>query len=88
MHIPASTSFAKYLGIPLITHKPRAADYKELLVRFNKRLAGWQTTFIKFAGWVALIKSVLSSLPVYHMQTTLLPRRTIQDMEQTMRWFL
>ena len=73
VHIPASTSFGKYLGIPLVTHKPKNVDYEELLLRFNKRLAGWQGKFLNFAGRVTMIKSVLSALPVYHIQSTLLP---------------
>jgi len=85
VRIPASTSFGKYLGIPLVTHKPKLVDGKDLLHKFNERLVGWQTHFTNFAGCVTLIKSVLTSLPVYHMQTTLLPPKVISGMEKIMR---
>jgi len=88
VHIPTSTSFGKYLGVPLVTHKPKINDYKDLLQRFTKHLAEWQTKFINFAGRVILIKSVLTSLPAYHMQSTLLPPKIIHGMEQMMRHFL
>ena len=88
VHIPATTSFGKYLGIPLVPHKPKNADYEDLLIRFNRRLAGWQTNFINFAGRITLIKHVLSALPVYHMQSTLLPPKILQGMEKIMRRFL
>jgi len=83
VHISASTSFGKYLGIPLVTYKPKTSDYEDLLIRFNKKLAGWQGKFINFAGRVTLIKSVLSALPVYHMQSTLLPPKILLGMEQS-----
>jgi len=46
VHIPASTSFCKYLGVLLVTHIPKVADYKCLLLNVNKRLAEWHTKFI------------------------------------------
>jgi len=48
VNIPALTSFWKYLGVPIITHKPKIVDYDDLLLRFNKRLAGWQGKYINF----------------------------------------
>ena len=73
VHIPASTAFSKYFGIPLVTHGPKNADYEDILLKFNKKLAGWQTKFINLAGHTTLIKVVLSALPVFHMQTISLP---------------
>lgn len=77
--IPASTAFGKYLGNPLVSLKPKPKDYEELVLKFTQRLAGWQTKFLNFAGRTALIESVLSSMPVYHMQTTLLPAKTMNQ---------
>jgi len=78
VHILASISFGKYLGVPLATHKPKVGDYEELLLKFNKRLVVWQTKFINFAGRVTLIKSILSFVPVYHMQATALSLKLLQ----------
>ena len=77
VHIPVSTAFGLYLGIPLVPLKPKPKDYEELLLKFSKHLAGWQTNFLNFAGRATLIKSTLSSLPVYHMQATLLPPKLL-----------
>ena len=83
IHILASTSFDKYLGVPLVTRTPKNADYEDILLS-----AGWQTKFVNFAGCTTLIKTVLSALPVCHIQTTLLPPKIIKNMEQNMRRFL
>ena len=88
VHIPASIAFGKYLGIPVVTHKPKMANYEKLLNKFTKWMAGWKTHFTNFVGRVALIKSVLTSLSVYHMQTTLLPSKILSGMEKIMRRFL
>ena len=64
VRIPASTSFGKYLGVPLTTLKPKTSDYEDLLIRFNKKLAGWQGRYLNFAGRVTLIQTVLAALPV------------------------
>ena len=86
--IPVSMDFGKYLGIPLVTLKPKPKNYEELVLKIPKHLAGWKTKFLNFVGRVTLIKSTLSSLFVYHMQTTLLPSKTINSMEQIMKRFL
>ena len=65
--------------------KPKPKDYEELVLKLSKHLDGWQIKFLNSTGRATLVKSILSSLPVYHMQTSLLPNKTSKSMEQIMR---
>jgi len=54
-----------YLGLS-IGGDPRRLTFWELVVNTIKsRLAGWQSRFLSFGGRLILLKSILTSLPVY-----------------------
>lgn len=62
--------------------------YGSLLSRTQARLNSWAKKHLSMAGRVTLINSVISALPSYLMQTTLLPDNVIKDFEKLMRGFL
>ncbi|XP_024632905.1 uncharacterized protein [Medicago truncatula] len=54
-----------YLGLP-IGGNPRKLQFWEPIVnRIKSRLSGWNNRFLSFGGRLILLKSVLTSLPVY-----------------------
>ncbi|MCI12876.1 putative non-LTR retroelement reverse transcriptase related protein, partial [Trifolium medium] len=54
-----------YLGLP-IGGDPRRLDFWEpVLTRIKNRLSGWKSHFLSFGGHLILLKSVLTSLPIY-----------------------
>jgi hypothetical protein len=57
----------KYLGLPLHVRKLRKIDVQPLLDRIGARLPGWKGRFLSSAGRETLVKTVLSSQPIYHM---------------------
>ncbi|MCH92100.1 transposon TX1 putative protein, partial [Trifolium medium] len=45
---------------------PRRLDFWEpVLTRIQNRLSGWKSRFLSFGGRLVLLKSVLTSLPVF-----------------------
>ena len=52
-----------------------AYAYQYLVDKIQKRIEGWQAKYVSMAGSVTLIKSSAASIPIYAMQTTLLPRK-------------
>ncbi|RVW15499.1 putative inactive ATP-dependent zinc metalloprotease FTSHI 1, chloroplastic [Vitis vinifera] len=56
--------------------------------RFRKRLAMWKRQYISKGGRLTLIRSTLSSLPVYFMSLFLLPRKVRMRLEKIQRDFL
>ena len=51
----------------------RSGLYQQLLDRIGPRLEGWKTKLLSLAGRHVLAQSVLTSIPLYHMQSALLP---------------
>ncbi|GAU35629.1 hypothetical protein TSUD_30470, partial [Trifolium subterraneum] len=54
-----------YLGLPIGGDPRRLSFWDPVLARFKKRLSGWKIRFFSFGGRLILLKSVLTSLPVY-----------------------
>lgn len=52
------------------------------------KLSGWKAKNLSFVGRTTLIKSVMSTLPVYTMQTNLLPTSIYNQMDKLNRNFL
>lgn len=78
----------KYLGMPILHNRVTKATYTELLDKVGSKLAGWQRKHLSFAGRVTLIKSVITAIPNYSMQTSLLPCSVVEGIEKIARGFL
>lgn len=61
-----------YLGLLLGANPRRKSIRATIIEKCQRRLASWKKRFLSFGGRLTLIKSVLSSLPVYYVsfQTT------------------
>jgi hypothetical protein len=55
----------KYLGIPLHYDKLKREDLQPLIDSLLSRLAGWRVKLLSSAAKRELVRSVLSSIPVY-----------------------
>jgi hypothetical protein len=66
---PCNTSQfpCKYLGLPLSTKKLLKSELYPLIKKIADQLPGWKATFIHPTGCAALIKSVLTAIPIYHL---------------------
>ncbi|GAU49411.1 hypothetical protein TSUD_407260 [Trifolium subterraneum] len=54
-----------YLGLSIGGDPRRLSFWEPVLSRIKKRLSGWKSRFLSFGGRLILLKSVLTSLPVY-----------------------
>ncbi|XP_056698546.1 uncharacterized protein [Spinacia oleracea] len=86
--IKISSSFGKYLGVDIRPHKLKINNYKGLLDKTMDRIRGWQAKILNMAGRCTLIRSVLSSFPLYAMQTSLIPSTITYAIEKCCRKFL
>ncbi|XP_028073474.1 uncharacterized protein LOC114275678 [Camellia sinensis] len=78
----------KYLGVPLITTKPKAFDCQILIDRIAKRIRSWTNKLLSYAGRAQLIQTILFSMQVYWSSMFILPRKVIRDIESLLRAFL
>jgi hypothetical protein len=55
----------KYLGVPLHFEKLRREDLQPIIDKLIKRSAGWRVKLLAYSRRLVLIKSCLTSIPVY-----------------------
>ena len=76
-----------YLGMPIGGNSRRLSFWEPLLHRIRSRLAGWSSTHLSFGGRLILLKSVLSSLPVYALSFFKAPTGIISSIESLFNCF-
>lgn len=54
----------------------------------RKKLAGWKAKLLSLAGRITLAKAVLSAIPIYAMQSTVIPKGICNEMEKIIRNFV
>ena len=78
----------RYLGLPLLSSRLTIADCRPLLMKIDKRIAGWEGTALSYAGRVQIIKSVLMALSLYWASAFILPKKVTIEIEKRLRTFL
>ena len=58
------------------------------MIKFKKKIEGWQVKYLSIAGCVTLIKSTSASIPIHAMQTTLLPQKNSLQVDKLNYKFL
>lgn len=78
----------QYLGI-IVTQSGKENEHTQglMLDKMRKKLAGWKKGLLSAAGRLALIKSVLLSVPVYYMSVGVLSHNTIKELNKVIRLF-
>ncbi|KAL9288897.1 putative ribonuclease H domain, reverse transcriptase zinc-binding domain-containing protein [Arabidopsis thaliana] len=74
--------------MPILQKRINKDTFIEVLERASSRLAGWRGRFLSLAGRLTLTKAVLASLPVHTMTTIVLPKSTLDKLDQLSRSFL
>lgn len=80
--IPTMTHIGTYLRTPIFTTRRTANAYQFVVDKIQKKIVGWQAKYLKMAGRATLIKSLVASIPIYAMQTTLLPQKVSQTLDR------
>ena len=76
-----------YLGMPIGGNPRRLSFWELLLNRIKSRLLGWSSKHLSFGGRLILLKSVLSSLPVYALSFFKAPTGIISSIESLFNCF-
>nr|WMB96745.1 hypothetical protein [Solanum melongena] len=86
--IPLTKEFGKYLGAPMVQGRVTKQIYSALISKVQNRIFSWGNQYLSMAGRVTLIKSILSALPSYLMQTCYLPDNVVQELDKMIISFL
>ncbi|RVW45101.1 putative ribonuclease H protein [Vitis vinifera] len=79
---------SSYLGMPLGAAFNSLAVWDGVEERFRRRLAMWKRQYISKGGRLTLIRSTMSSMPIYLMSLFHLPRKVRLRLEKIQRDFL
>lgn len=77
----------KYLGLPLHTRKLRRVEVQPLIDKIGKRLPGWKGKMLTLAGRETVVKSVLTSQPIYHLTVFPTQKWLIKQIDRFRRSF-
>ncbi|CAN1807424.1 Putative ribonuclease H protein At1g65750 [Linum perenne] len=77
-----------YLGLPLGARSSNSSLWDPVVANMERKLETWKARFLSFGGRLTLIKSVLSSLPVYYMSLLKAPCTVIMKLEGLQKRFL
>jgi hypothetical protein len=78
----------QYLGLPLTLARLKMVHLQYIQDRAKGRVAGWQGKLLNVAGRRELIRSVLSSLPVYLLMVIKAPKNFPKELDKLRRRFL
>lgn len=76
-----------YLGHPFCNFFSKSTVYTGLLEKMKNKISGWKKRTLFMAGRLVLIKSVVQAIPLYVMQSFLLPRSLLQKMDRKIKNF-
>ena len=63
----------QYLGMPLGASYKALAIWNPIIEKNDRRLAGWKKIYLSKGGHLTLLKSTLSSLPMYYLSLFPIP---------------
>ncbi|GLT29392.1 hypothetical protein SLA2020_042640 [Shorea laevis] len=86
--IPLTSDLGSYLGIPILHDRSKPRTYKYILEKMQLKLARWKQNLLSMVGRRTLIQAVTSSIPIYTMQTVLLPSSICSKIDILNRKFL
>ena len=78
----------KYLGLPLSAPHRDSGVWDSIEERFRNRLSSWKRQYISKGGRLTLIRSTLSSLPIYFLSLFRMPKIVWARLEKIQRDFL
>lgn len=75
----------KYLGIPILKTNPKLAHWLPLLDNLKLCIQAWGATWLNLTGKVVLLKSILTSLPIYQNLILLAPKTIVIKIDVVLR---
>ncbi|MCI13457.1 RNA-directed DNA polymerase (Reverse transcriptase) [Trifolium medium] len=73
-------SLGKYLGANIAPERTTRGKFQHIIGKMQDKLSGWKHQCLSLAGRLTLTKSVLSSIPYYHMQYAKIPKNLCDEM--------
>ena len=88
LDLHSALNLGKYLGFPLKLPGTTNQEFDFVIERVQRRLSGWKAHLLSFARRVVFTQSVLSAIPAYVMQGTMLLRKNLEAIDRASRNFV
>ena len=79
---------SKYLRLPLYLGLPKKQLWDSDIERIDKKLNSWKGKYLSLGACITLLKSALSSIPIYYLSCFRCPKSVIHWIEKIQRDFL
>ncbi|GKA91191.1 RNA-directed DNA polymerase, eukaryota [Tanacetum coccineum] len=76
-----------YLGVKVAASMSRLNSWKDVISKLSSRLSKWKLKTLSIGGRLALLKSILTAIPLYYMSLYKAPAGILKDMESIRRRF-
>lgn len=86
--IKVSANLGRYLGAPLIHGRIVNITYQYVIAKIRSKLLTWKMRVLSKVARALLIRTTLIAIPSYIMQTTLLPKGIMKEVNKLCRSFL
>lgn len=83
--IPLTDDLGVYLGLPIVHKRASRELYARIVDKVRSRLNSLQKNVLSRAGLRVKVKSVMNAIPLYAMQTALLPPSTCAQLDRLAR---
>ena len=77
-----------YLGVTVVGNHKRCIFWEGILNKLRSRLCSWKGKSLSMAGRICLIKSVLTSLPLFYVSFFCMPATMVKEVKRIQKSFL
>ena len=77
-----------YLGMEVGGNHRRTNFWDKVIEKIRKKLDMWKGKFLSMAGRICMLKSVLSSIPLFYMPFYKIPKLVVDTIKKILRKFL
>ena len=83
-----TSTLGKYLGFPLVNGKMTKSEFQVIIDKINGKLSTWKGKLLNRTGLLCLANSVMSSIPIYLMQSLWVPQSVYLKIDSLVRNFI
>ena len=78
----------KYLGMPLYKGPKKSFLWDDLISKIAARMEGWEAKVLSPGGRITILKSILTSMPLYLLHVIVPPKSVMCRIERLFNKFL
>lgn len=88
LEIQAGNVGEKYLGLPMIINRITKESFYDIITKAQSKITTWYNKYLSYAGRSILVNHVLTTLPLYTMNTHKIPEITLNKINSISKHFL